>query len=228
MGAFFFALIGLLCVAGGKAYNNAVIKSENAENQRIKDVCENEYRDLRLKSPEHILWQEFVSLGISKITELIGDDFSYITGEACDGEYFTKAIAEAETKSGRCYRKTLLLVWLSKNGFIDDTFAKYFETTHWFHVFTTAPIISENVLNPDYENIMKNKRNDLRLRIFKVIERNLRRKYHNIRIVFFKSERDNKPVGRESFDRYQVYFAHECNISHTVRLWDDSETDPNI
>lgn len=228
MGAFFFALIGLLCVAGGKAYNSAIIKSDNAEKQRIKYVCENEYKDLRLKSPEHIIWQEFKSLGIEKITELLGGDFGYITGETCDKEYFRQAVSEADTKGGHYYQKTLLLVWLSQNGFVDDVFAKYFETVHWISVFATVPAVTGSMLNPDCEKMIRKKCNDLRLRTFKVIERNLRRKYHNIRIVFVRPERDNKPVGMEGFDWYNIYFAHECNMSHPVRLWDDSETDPNL
>lgn len=231
MGAFFFALIGLLCVAGGKTMDSVSKKLDEKNSADMQNRIDTEYRKLRLgyRVGSKELEDEFRKMTADELEELLSDDLYYITGEKKSKEYFEKALMHKNTG----VTQGLILLWLSKNGVIPRDFGSYTGYASHLGGFSVYfedldKPVSTSILDNGFDNkaMIDTKMKALSLRTLKRIEYNLREKYTNLRFVFVPEKDYN---GKKVTDIFKLKFhlLHELTYtSDCIFGWNASETNP--
>lgn len=238
MGSFFVALIGLLCLAGGKAVDSAIIKGQKRNRAERDKVCSTTYKDLRIdySVSDDAVRIEFKKLSVQEITRLLAEDVFYVTGERKNEEYFRKAL---ECKDPGV-EKGLILLWLSKNGVIPSGFAddssnvfqrgisERFNRIGSFYMFFEMP--EQPIPTSIFEKVVDNKpeadsiKKAYGLRILKRVEYNIRKKYPEFRFVFSSDPRNPKEKYGDIF-KTNFHVLHEViNKESYFRGWEDNET----
>lgn len=222
MWAFFIALFGSIIYAAVKLYDAFNGYSSAIRRRDAKEEAREKYSGLRIKNGEfngHIIdgntlyRRRFDELSTKDLTELLSEDFSYIAECECGEDYFQEVLQLSDS-----YKDTLRYVWLSKLYLIESSFLSGSTRLSKFKVF--LPEHKDTIIYSS-DIVAQTRIRKTQIRTLECIERNLRRRYPELRFVFIKE------ANIDDFYCLDIKLEHEeldIDKRYTKYYWQNSVT----